>query len=66
MKTIAQYLKVMSLALPLLFLIQGCSFYMGFNVKSAPQSENRTAHSGTINDRGTVETASNQVLEVEK
>jgi hypothetical protein len=60
METIPQYLQIMSLTLLFLFMIQGCSFYMGFQVKSAPQSENKTAHSGTLNERGTVETAFNQ------
>ena len=66
MKTIAQYLEIMPLALLFLFMIQGCSFYMGLHVKSAPQSENRTAHSRTLNERGAVETASNQGLRGEK
>ncbi len=66
MKTIAQYLKIMSLTLLFLFTMQGCSFYMGVHVKSAPQSEKRTAHGGTLNERGAVETASNQDLRGEK
>ncbi len=60
MKTIAQYLKVMSLALFFLFIIQGCSFYLGFHVKSAPPSESTMTQSVTPNERETVKMVSNQ------
>ena len=66
MKNIRQYLKILSLAFSFLFLVQGCSFYMGFHVKSTPQSENRTAHSVMASEGGAVETASNQDLGGEK
>ncbi len=66
MKIIVQYLKILSLALFFLFLIQGCSFYAGFHVKSTPQSESRTARSGTLSDQGALGTASNQDLGGEK
>ncbi len=60
MKTTAQYLKIMSLALFFLFMMQGCSFYMGFHVKSAPPSESRMTQSVTSNEGETVKMVSNQ------
>ena len=41
METIAQYLKIMSLTLLFLSMIQGCSSYMGFHAKSAPNQRTK-------------------------
>ena len=60
MKTLAEYLKIMSLTLLFLFVMQGCSFYMGFHVKSAPPSESRMTQGVTPNERETVKMVSNQ------
>ena len=60
MKAIAHYLKIASLALFFPFIMQGCSFYMGFHAKSTPPSETRVTQSVTPNEGETVKTVSNQ------
>ncbi len=58
MKTIIRYLKILFLSLSFFFLTQGCSFYMGFHVKSKSPSEIRTAHSVISSEGGTTQTVS--------
>jgi hypothetical protein len=52
MKKIVNYLKIVSLALALLFVIQGCGLHAGFHVGSTDQPGTTTAQSMTPDEGG--------------